>query len=129
MSTGLLIDDCMAPSPYSIEKGASLAQARELMERHLIRHLPVMDGETLVGMLSTRDLHLLQALDDHDPGNVQITAAISEPPYTVQIGTQLRNVVVYMAAKKYGAAIVLDGTKVVGLFTTVDALRVLSNLL
>lgn len=46
----------MTAEPETIDRGASLEEARELMGRAHIRHLPVVDGGRLVGMLSMRDL-------------------------------------------------------------------------
>lgn len=125
----LTIDDCMSPSPYSIAKDETMAAAHALMNEHQIRHLPVMDGDTLCGLVSMRDLHILEAVEHVDPATVAVAKAASAHPYAVEIGTPLRAVVLQMQARRYGSAIVLDEGKVVGMFTLVDALRVLSNLL
>ncbi len=125
----LTIDDCMAPSPYVIQRDQTMAEAHALMDQYKIRHLPVLDGETLVGMVSIRDLHVLAAVAHVDPTNVTVGKAMHPDPYTVQRGTDLKEVVANLGARKFGSAIVLDGSKVVGVFTTVDAMRVLTNLL
>jgi CBS domain-containing protein len=44
-----------------VEVDDSLRHARELMVRHQVRHLPVKEGATLVGVLTDRDLK--RALD------------------------------------------------------------------
>ena len=46
----------MSADPRTVLIGASLEDARELMDRAHIRHLPVTDGGRVVGMLSMRDL-------------------------------------------------------------------------
>ena len=46
----------MSAEPRTILATASLEDARELMDRSHIRHLPVTDGGRIVGMLSMRDL-------------------------------------------------------------------------
>ena len=46
----------MSADPRTVLVGASLEDARELMDRAHIRHLPVTDGHRVVGMLSMRDL-------------------------------------------------------------------------
>ncbi|RMH42955.1 MAG: CBS domain-containing protein [Deltaproteobacteria bacterium] len=119
----------MSPSPYSIQVDATLSDAHELMRSHHIRHLPVLDGDRLVGMVTERDLHLMETLSDVDPDEVTVGEAMTPDPYAVQIGTNLRDVAIALASRKYGSAVVLDGDRVVGVFTTVDALRVLSHLL
>lgn len=125
----LTIDEVMSPSPYSIQVDATLSDAHELMRSHHIRHLPVLDGDRLVGMVTERDLHLMETLSDVDPDEVTVGEAMTPDPYAVQIGTNLRDVAIALASRKYGSAVVLDGDRVVGVFTTVDALRVLSHLL
>ncbi len=126
----LTIDECMSPSPVSIQAKETMQTAHELMRTHQIRHLPVLDeGESLVGLVSMRDLHLMETLRDVEPADVTVGECIRDAPYSVEVGTDLKAVVTYMGAKKYGSAVVVESGKVVGVFTTIDAMRVLSNLL
>ena len=106
-----------------------MAAAHAMMREHQIRHLPVLRGDQLVGLVSLRDLHLLEALDDVDPDKVRVSEAMTDEPYAVEVGTPLREVALNMGAHKWGSAVVLDGGKVVGVFTTIDAMRALANLL
>ncbi len=57
----------MTVSPVVIGVSDTLAQARRVMRERGIRHLPVLDGGRLVGVLSRADilrqLHLREALD------------------------------------------------------------------
>lgn len=50
------IADWMTAAPQTIEPTASLGEARDLMDRLHVRHLPVSQQGRLVGMLSMRDL-------------------------------------------------------------------------
>lgn len=50
----------MSRAPQTCTPDDSLAYALELMDRHHIRHLPVLDGSTLVGVVSARDFTKLQ---------------------------------------------------------------------
>jgi len=125
----LTIDECMSPSPFSIEPAQAMSEAHAIMREHNIRHLPVVVDGTLVGIVSIRDLHLMETLKDVDPEQVTVAEAMSPEPYAVQVGTNLREVAIILGAHKYGSAVVMDGARVVGVFTTVDAMRVLSNLL
>ena len=125
----LTVDDCMSPAPYTIDQDQRMLCAHKIMREHDIRHLPVLDGARLVGLVSLRDLHLLETLQDVDPARVEVREAMSHRPYAVQVGTPLREVALNMNARKYGSAVVLQGDDVVGVFTTVDAMRVLANVL
>jgi CBS domain-containing protein len=51
-----LVRDIMTPDPVTIPVGGSLPDALGMMERGGFRHLPVVDGERTVGLLSIRDI-------------------------------------------------------------------------
>src|SRR5678816_4518961 len=53
--------------PWTIRKDARMSQAHELMRAHRIRHLPVLEAGKLVGIVSDRDLHLMETLPRADP--------------------------------------------------------------
>ena len=52
----LHVSDVMTPAPIIIEPNASVEEAARLMLNHNIRCLPVMRGETLIGIITTSDL-------------------------------------------------------------------------
>jgi len=106
-----------------------LSTAHSMMRKWKIRHLPVLGGGKVVGLLSLRDLHLVETLKDVDPTKVSVEDAMSPDPYMVSPDADLRTVAVEMATRKIGSALVVRGSKVLGIFTTVDALRALYELL
>jgi acetoin utilization protein AcuB len=119
----------MTPSPATIEASRSLAEAHRTMRRHGIRHLPVVRDGGLVGILSLRDLHLLETLRDVDPERVTVAEAMTRSPYTVEPGSSVEQVAQTLAENKWGSAVVIEGGKVVGMFTTTDALKILGRFL
>ena len=123
------ISEFMTPHPHSVGKGQPLSKAHELMREHKIRHLPVLEAGRIVGLLSQRDLHLIETLSDVDPTEVTVEEAMSQEPYTVAPTTPLSEVAGEMARRKLGATVIADGAHVVGMFTTVDALEVLQKAL
>ena len=128
-SKTLTIADRMTKMPHSVGTEQTLKTAHALMRSHDIRHLPVLHGGKLIGILSERDLHVVETLRDVDPDRVQVGEAMSQDVYAVPPKTPLKMVAFEMATRKLGSAVVVDGTKVVGVFTTVDALAVLAELL
>jgi CBS domain-containing protein len=54
---------CMTPSPETCEATATLEHATVLMLHGGFRHLPIVEGERVVGMLSMRDLVAMQVPD------------------------------------------------------------------
>lgn len=123
------IERFMTPAPHTIGFHQTLAAAHRLMSEHRVRHLPVLESGKLVGILSQRDLHLIETLRDVNPEQVEVSEAMTPAPYTVSTRSSLRKVASQMATHKYGSAVVLEKNRVVGVFTTVDALRALFTLL
>jgi len=125
----LTLRDVMTPSPHTIGEEQPLSRAHEIMQRHGIRHLPVLRGGKLTGLLSLRDLHFIETLRDVKPTSVEVSEAMSALPFAVDQDTPLLTVAETMAAMKYGSAVALSAGKVVGVFTTVDAMEVLAGFL
>ncbi len=123
------IDQFMTPSPHTIGRAQSVETALKLMQQYNVRHLPVLDGGVLVGMVSERDLQFIETLRDVDAGKVPVEEAITAEAFCVAPGTPVRTVAAEMASHKYGSAVVMEKERVVGVFTTVDALKALSRLL
>lgn len=123
------IENFMTRSVHTIGTKAPLAEAHRMMNDNGIRHLPVLEGGRLVGMLSQRDLHLVETLKDVDPKEVRVEEAMSQDCYTVEPGASLASVAREMAQHKYGSAVILRGAEVLGIFTTTDALRALDRVL
>jgi acetoin utilization protein AcuB len=120
----------MTHGAHTIGLKEPLVTAHSMMNEHGIRHLPVLESGNLVGMLSQRDLHFLETLRDVDPRKVTVEEAMSANVYTVSARATLRRVAGEMAERKVGSAVVVDEhDRVVGIFTTIDALKALAEIL
>jgi len=119
------IRDFMTPAPHSIGRDQPLSLAQERMRGWGIRHLPVLDGGKLVGILSQRDALLIETLRDIDPARVSVEDAMTSDVYLAGPDTPLIEVASAMAEHKYGCVVIMDGPHLAGIFTTVDALRTL----
>jgi len=123
------IQKFMTTVPICVNRTDTVAAAHKIMRERDIRHLPVVEGDNLVGIVSQRDLHLIETLKDVDAEKVTVEDAMTTNPYTVSPDAELDEVVAEMAEQKYGSALVVQNHKVVGVFTTVDAMRAFSELL
>lgn len=119
----------MTPSVHTLSMESTLPKARDLMRQHGIRHLPVLDGTKLVGLLSDRDLARLEGFPMIAFDLVSVPDAMSTNPYVVSPDTPAREVIRTMHERRYGSAVVVEGGTVIGVFTTTDALRVLAEVL
>jgi acetoin utilization protein AcuB len=115
--------------PQSIGFDRPLSHAIDLMRELHVRHLPVLNGGKLVGILTERDVNLVLGYEKTSPQTLTVEDAYTPDPYFTSPDAPLNNVAAMMAEKKYGCAIVVDNHKVVGIFTEVDALKALSELL
>jgi acetoin utilization protein AcuB len=122
------IDRYMTPSPHVVQSAASLASAQHLMREVGARHLPVLEEGKLVGILSERDMLFLATLTDVDPSRIPVRSAMQTDVYGVARDTPLDEVALTMARHKYASAVVCSGAAVVGIFTTVDAMRALADM-
>jgi acetoin utilization protein AcuB len=119
----------MTPAPHTIGPTRSLAAARQTMLKHHVRHLPVLDGGRIVGLVSERDLLLVESLPGVNPTDVHVDEAMVENVHTVHPDTPIGEVVETMIDTKAGSAVVCEGDRVLGIFTTIDALQALHALL
>jgi acetoin utilization protein AcuB len=117
----------MTREPYSITSTDSLLRARTMMRSHLIRHLPVIDGERLVGILSDRDLSVIEAVPGIDLDRVDV-ARVMEPPIHVWGDDPIDEVSETMAKHKRDCVVVQGGHGVAGIFTATDALQALAEI-
>jgi acetoin utilization protein AcuB len=125
----LTVRSYMTPHPRTIGRDQPLSVAHRMMRENHIRHLPVLSQSRLVGIVTDRDLRLIETLADVDPEEVKVEEAMADEPFTIRSDAPLEEVALEMARHKYGSAVVVDDGEVVGVFTTIDALRALQDLL
>jgi acetoin utilization protein AcuB len=136
----VIASDVMTPDPATVGPQATVAEVWDLMREHDIRHVPVISGGALVGMLSDRDLAYLDItglLEAEGADALQRelrTPAIklmSSDVLYVETETELSEVIALMIESKVGAVpVVRPGTReVLGIVSYIDVLRALQDLL
>ena len=117
----------MSAAPVAIQQTAPLTQAITLMQEHNVRHLPVLDGQVPVGILSERDLAMAGSLVPDAWELIPVAEAMTPDPYTVGAETPVVQVARAMADHRYGAVLVTNSEgNLLGVFTTTDAMGVLA---
>lgn len=119
----------MTKSPRTIGPQMSMAHAHTIMREHGVRYLPVTQAGHLVGMVTARDLAVVDALSEFVPKVLPVDETMSEDVYVVSPDAPLSEVTAEMAERKLGSAVVVDGQKVIGVFTVTDACRALTRIL
>ncbi len=133
----LTVAEIMTREPYTLGPDDSLADARNLMAEHHVRHIPILSGEgSLVGLVSQRDV--LAAADSSvlkDGGSggkeqyVALSSIMTAPVRTADERDGLRGAALYLQKHKVGCLPVLSDGKLVGIITDADFVAVAINLM
>jgi len=121
------IGSVMTPFPYVVQQDDSVLAARALMVEHDLRHLPVQDGHRLVGVLTDRDLKRAMDPDLGLPPKDELFVrdVFVADAYIVDSAEPLDQVLERMTAEHIGSALITKAGKLVGIFTPMDACRIL----
>lgn len=134
------IAEVMTPDPFTLEPESTVREALKAMQSMDIRHMPVTRGNTLVGIVSDRDLReytlpTLLKFEEPDVAREQLDTAIGEVMRTdtlaVEAEEELSEAVGLMLDHKVGALPVLDSVTgdLVGILSYMDVLRVVQDLI
>lgn len=121
------VERYMTREPYFVCSTDKLEQASALMRNHRIRHLPVIDDGRLVGLISDRDLHVVQAVPGSDLAQLEVSRVMA-PPNVVWSETPIDEVSSMMADRQSDCVVVKGGHGIEGIFTATDALQALAEL-
>jgi acetoin utilization protein AcuB len=124
-----MVSEAMTAGAHCIGADQAIALAASHMAEWHIRHLPVLEGGQLVGVLSERDIALLRSVVPDQAEQMSVEEAMTGVPYCVAPDAPLAEVAHHMALRKLGSAIVMDHGKIAGVFTTTDALELLATML
>lgn len=117
------ISDVMTRYPLTLPKSADFALARQMMVWAGIRHIPITDGDELVGVLSDRDMLEVLAKDPAIGSNPKVGVALRADFQTASPDDSLTEVAARMAADKLDGLPVTKRGALVGLVTTIDILN------
>ncbi len=109
----------MRGDPLVVRSTDTLETARTRMLEGACRHLPVVDGASLVGIVADRDL---QPYVGH-LAHTRVNAVMSPDPTTVSVETSSADAARLMLDRRVRALPVLDGERLVGIVTTTDVLE------
>ncbi len=120
------VEEFTTPDPVTASEAMTVDELRALMDRHGIRHLPVLRGGTAVGVVSDRDVRVVLGLDVAAKHQVCASDIMAVDPLTVAASTPLDRVAYAMSDQKVGSVIVTDDDgQFYGIFTASDALNAL----
>ena len=127
----MLVRDRMTRKVLTVSPSTTVAEALTLTRDNAIRHIPVVDGETLTGLVTDRDLRLAtpapwteptaserKALTEKTVADLMVADVLTVPP-TMLIEEAAR----LFYENRIGCLPVMDDGKLVGILTASDLLR------
>ena len=126
------VAEVMTTQVHTHPPEASLEDAILFERKHKVRHIPVVDGAELVGILTDRDIKratpsLIGGID-RDNSEIMIRTTplnriMTRDPITGTPSTTLREAVELFSSRRLGCLPVVEGGRVVGIVTGTDLLR------
>ena len=128
------VRDWMSPDPVTVSPSTSVREARQLMRYYGVRHLPVVERERVVGMLSDRDVRIddsaldMIAAASAEIGEVageqrEVQLVMSAPVHVIGPSEAVEAAARAMLSWRVSALPVVDGEgTLLGLITTTDCL-------
>ncbi len=133
----MTVERYMTLNPIAVQPDTSLRKALELLQAHQIRHLPVVQGKRLVGIITDRDLRQLfpssLAPPDEVAGfrtaaaQVKVGEVMTRRVLSVTPETRTHRAARLMVEHRIGCLPVLRGSTLVGIITTVDLLQTMAG--
>ncbi len=122
-----IVQQHMTRLPLEINQIDNVANAKRLMELFGIRHVPVMNGLQLRGLVSQRDILDATVRLGRNIDDVPIEKVCVHDVLTVSPLTPVDDVAKQMLQRGVGSAVVVDGDYVVGIFTSTDAIKTIAT--
>ncbi len=135
MKNIVAVGEIMTKDLFTLCLDDTLAQARQNFDRLKVRHLPVVKGEKLLGILSLTDILRISFGESFGASQYEADEAIFEMltidqvmkhhPKTVSSKNTITEVAEILAHEEFHALPVVDDEKLVGIVTTTDVIRFL----
>lgn len=119
------VEEYTTPDPVTADENESAQALLKIMNKHGIRHLPITRNGAVVGIISERDLRVINGLNQLEKAMIKASDIMIQNPLTVDASTQLEDVAFLMSEQKVGSVIVNEKDEFLGIFTVTDALNAL----
>jgi acetoin utilization protein AcuB len=135
----MIVGEVMSKKMVTVKKSDSLKKAQDIMVEKSIRHLPVMDGTELLGIITESDIRAafmgkkaktnagkVQALH---PSKMKVSAYMTADPMVVVPETHIEDAALIIYKYKIGALPVIKRNKLVGIISIMDILGIFVDLM
>jgi acetoin utilization protein AcuB len=126
------VREWMTPNPFTLTEGDRVKAAVRHVLSAGIRHVPVLRGDVLVGIVTDRDLR--RALPSVEAGaspekyqafmeRTRLKDIMTVDPVTCTPDTDVVDAVEIFVERKFGAIPIVDGDELVAILTQIDVMR------
>ena len=129
------ISHLMSRSVITAHHGDAISKVRALVREHGVHHIPVVNGDQLIGIISWSDIlrvsfgdafhtdeRTVDATLDH---TLSLEQVMQKNPVTLAETGTVREAAEILAANSFHALPIVSGSKLVGIVTTTDLIRYL----
>lgn len=135
MKYNVPVSTIMTKNVIKLNTSDDLTKAESLFKKHHIRHIPVVNGNTILGMLSYTDLlriSFADAVDDEDEvvdttvyNMFTVEQVMAKNLVKVSPDSTIKDTAEILAKKEFHALPVCEGDLLVGIVTTTDLIKYL----
>ena len=129
------VSSIMTKNIIALNRTDDLETAEKLFKQHHIRHIPVVSGDVIIGMLSYTDLLRISFADAVNDEETEVDTVVynmftldqvmSKNIVTVNSEATIKDVAEILAKKEFHAIPVVDNGELVGIVTTTDLINYL----
>ena len=121
---GQTIRDVMTSNPCSIDAEKPVAYAAKMMRDEDVGLAPIVEGDTLIGMLTDRDIAVRVVAEGKDPGQVTVKEVASKQVVTIDPQQDLEEALRIMAKHQVRRLpVVEEDGRLVGVVAQADVAR------
>jgi acetoin utilization protein AcuB len=126
----MLVRDIMRTPAVAISSDTSLQDAYRTMREKGIRHLPILEGDALVGVVTDRDLRLATSSLAPVPFRPEsaVSTVMSRAPLTAAAWDPIEDAARVMRERKIGCLPVVEDGTLIGIITGLDLLDALMRM-
>lgn len=134
----MFVKDFMTKDPIVVPPQASIPYTAELMQKHGLKRLPVIDNGKLVGVITEKDIARClpspaTTLSKHEmislTSKMIVSNAMTKKVITTTLDTTVEEAVMLMRSADIGCLPIIEQDKVVGIITESNVFEALTNLL
>ncbi|MQP51869.1 MULTISPECIES: CBS domain-containing protein [unclassified Flavobacterium] len=134
MKKSVPVSSIMTKNVVKLNLSDDLTKAEILFKKHQIRHIPVVNGNVIIGMLSYTDLlriSFADAMEDEDDVDTTVynmftvEQVMAKKLVSISPETTIKEAAQILASREFHALPVCEGDLLVGIITTTDLIKYL----